>query len=206
MKLSIINYGMGNLRSVENAFQALGCPAKIAHHPDDLRVAERIVLPGVGAFGDGMQNLRSGGWLEVLEEEVRSKGKPFLGLCLGMQLLATRGTEHGIYDGLNWVPGTVKKIDCDDPNIRIPHIGWNEVRCTRFDGLYAGLGDSQVYYFVHSYVLWPDDSTAVSGLCSHGIDFAASVEVGNIWATQYHPEKSQKAGLKVLQNFLDMRG
>jgi len=200
----IIDYGMGNLRSVMNAFESLGCPAQIAHHPQELRTSERIVLPGVGAFGDGMSNLRAGGWLDVLEEEVRQKGKLFLGLCLGMQLLATTGTEHGIHSGLDWIPGVAKRICTDDPMLRVPQIGWNDVRIIKRDGLYAGLGDSQTFYFVHSYILSPTDPAVVSGMCVHGEEFAASVEVDNIFATQFHPEKSQKAGLAVLRNFLDI--
>lgn len=206
MKVTIVDYGMGNLRSVANAFEVLGCPAQISNDPKDLRTAERIVLPGVGAFGDGMHNLRTVGWIDALEEQVRQKGKPFLGLCLGMQLLATTGTEYGIHAGLNWIPGRVERIQSDDPTLRVPHIGWNDVRFIKKEGLYANLRDSQVFYFVHSYVLRPEDSTVVSGVCFYGIEFAASLEMGNIWATQYHPEKSQKAGLEVLRNFLNVRG
>jgi len=201
----IIDYGMGNLRSVMNAFESLGCPAKIAHHPEELRAGERIVLPGVGAFGDGMEHLRTSGWLDVLEEEVRQKGKLFLGLCLGMQLLATTGTEHGIHSGFGWIPGIANRICTNDPMLRVPQIGWNDVRFIKRDGLYAGLGDSQTFYFVHSYILSPNDPAVVSGICVHGEEFAASIEADNIFATQFHPEKSQKAGLAVLQNFLDMR-
>jgi len=204
MELVIIDYGMGNLQSVANAFRAIGCDAKVSSHPEDLRMAERIVLPGVGSFGDGMRNLQSAGWVEALEEEVRHKGKPFLGLCLGMQLLGTTGTEHGLCAGFNWIPGIVERIVSDSPTIRVPHIGWNDVSFTKKDGLYSGLGDSEVFYFVHSYVMRPEDNTVISGLCFHGIEFAASVEKDNIWATQYHPEKSQRAGLKVLNNFVNM--
>lgn len=196
---------MGNLSSVANAFDVLGCPAQISNHPEDLRMAERIVLPGVGAFGDGIKNLRSFGWVEVLEEEIRRKGKPFLGICLGMQLLATTGMEYGIHEGLNWVSGIVEQISCKDPEIRVPHIGWNDVDFIKRKGLYANLGDSQTFYFVHSYVLRPKDPSLVSGICSYGIEFAASVEVDNIYAIQFHPEKSQRAGLSVLKNFLAMK-
>lgn len=204
MKLVIIDYGMGNLRSVSNAFGALGCLVNVSNRPADLKTAERIVLPGVGAFGDGVRNLKTLGWIDALEEEVRHKGKPFLGLCLGMQLLATTGTEHGLHQGLNWIRGIVERISSDDPAIRVPHIGWNDVSFTKKEGLYAGLGTSCVFYFVHSYVLRPQDPDVTSGICSYGVEFVASIETGNIWATQYHPEKSQRGGLKVLQNFLNM--
>jgi glutamine amidotransferase len=205
MDVAIIDYGMGNLRSVANACAALGARFQIASQPGQLRDAERIVLPGVGAFGDGMSNLRRLSWLEVLEEEVRQKQKPFLGICLGMQLLAASGTEFGVHQGLGWIPGKVIRIACEDLAVRVPHIGWNDVRFTRKNGLYAEMGEVQVFYFVHSYVLVPEDPSVVSGYCEHGIEFAASVECDNISGTQYHPEKSHKAGLAVLRNFLAKR-
>lgn len=200
----IIDYGMGNLRSVANAFAAIGCQALVSGHPEDLSRAKRIVLPGVGAFGDGMQNLSTANWIEALEEEVKRKGKPFLGLCLGMQLMGTTGTEHGSHPGLNWVPGNIERILPNDPALRVPHIGWNDVRLVKKNGLYAGLGDSETFYFVHSYVFHPEDPSVISGVCSYGVEFAASVEIGNICATQFHPEKSQRAGLSVLKNFLNV--
>ena len=200
--LAIIDYGVGNLRSVANALAAVGCEATVTSQPEDLRAADRIILPGVGAFGDCMANLRKAGWIEVLEEEVRHKGKPFLGLCVGMQMLATTGKEQGTYEGLNWVPGVVERITSRDPTVRVPHIGWNDVRFTARDGLYKGSGDTQTFYFVHSYVFHPNDPSVASGFCSYGEEFVASLEVGNIYATQFHPEKSQKAGLGVLKNFL----
>ena len=204
MEVVIVDYGMGNLRSVGNAFNALGCSVEVSNNPKDLRKAKRVVLPGVGAFGDGIKNLRNNGWIDGLEEEVRVRGKPFMGICLGMQLLATTSTEHGIHSGLNWVPGIVERISSEDSAIRVPHMGWNDVLFVNKEGLYADLGDSETFYFVHSYVLYPEATSSVSGLCSHGIEFAASVEMDNICATQYHPEKSQKIGLKVLENFLKL--
>lgn len=206
MHLLIIDYGMGNLRSVANAFEVLGCAVMISNTPADLRIANGIVLPGVGAFGDGMKNLHSAGWIDSLEEEVRQNRKPFLGICLGMQLLATTGTEYGVHKGLNWIPGIVEKIPSKDPKIRVPHIGWNDVFFTKKDGLYTNMSDSQVFYFVHSYMLVPENPTVVSGFCSYGVDFAASIEFDNIFATQFHPEKSHKAGLAVLKNFLNQLG
>ena len=121
-----------------------------------------------------------------------------------MQLLATTGTEHGIHSGLGWIPGVAEREFALDPMLRVPQIGWNDVRIIKRDGLYAGLGDSQTFYFVHSYILSPNDPAVVSGMCVHGVKFAASVEADNIFATQFHPEKSQKAGLAVLRNFLDI--
>jgi imidazole glycerol-phosphate synthase subunit HisH len=205
-RIGIVDYGMGNLTSVLNAFVALGADAAILRKPEEADGADRLVLPGVGAFGDGMANLKRAGWIDVLEREVRGRGKPFLGICLGMQLLATEGTEHGVHGGLNWIPGRVERLEPGDASLRVPHIGWNDVRFEKKDGLYAGLGDSGVFYFVHSFALKPNDPSAISGLCAYGVEFAASVEVGNIAATQFHPEKSQKAGLRVLRNFVGQAG
>jgi glutamine amidotransferase len=202
IRIAIIDYGMGNLGSVANAFAAINYPTFITSNPDDLCQASHIVLPGVGAFGDGMQNLLSAGWVKVLEEEVLEKGKPFLGICLGMQLLATAGTEHGFHKGLNWIPGTVNRLDSKEPSIRVPHIGWNDVHFLKKDCLYSGLSDSQVFYFVHSYVFYPEDVSVISGVSDHGVEFVSSLERGNIHATQFHPEKSQKFGLQVLSNFI----
>lgn len=204
--IAVIDYGMGNLRSVINAFTALDCPAFIARQSAELADAHKIVLPGVGAFGDGMVNLRAADWVGALNHEVRQRGKLFLGICLGMQFLATVGYELGTHEGLGWVAGAVDRIPADDPAIRIPHIGWNDVTFTKTDGLHAGLGNSQAFYFVHSFVLNPEDQQVVSGVCSYGVDFAASLEVDNIYAVQFHPEKSQKAGLAVLKNFALMGG
>jgi glutamine amidotransferase len=206
MRVCIIDYGMGNLGSVRNAYESLGCEAEIIHEPDKLRSADRIVLPGVGAFGDGVRNLHSGGWVPALTEEVIQHGKPFLGLCVGMQVLATTGTEHGTHTGLDWIPGVVRRLEGDEPGIRIPHIGWNDVRITKGTGMYAGMNDMCTFYFVHSFVLCPDDPSVINGVSQHGAEFAASIQKDNIWATQYHPEKSQKNGLQVLENFMDWKG
>ena len=204
--VAIVDYGMGNLTSVVNAFRALACNVIVARQPSELLEASHIVLPGVGAFGDGMRNLQKAGWVDALGSEVIRKGKPFLGICLGMQLLSTTGTESGTLDGLNWVPGVVQRMRPSEPQLRIPHIGWNDVQCLRRDGLYGGLEETETFYFVHSFVLCLNDASATSGVCTHGTDFTASIEVDNIRATQFHPEKSQRAGLKVLENFSAMTG
>ena len=206
MKTVIIDYGMGNLRSVFNAFHQVGAHAVISSNPEDIRQAHKIVLPGVGAFGDAMKNLMEMGFLDVLNDEVRHKGKPFLGICLGMQLLATTGLEHGHCHGLGWIPGQVARIEGEELGVRIPHIGWNDVRLSRRDGLYKGLADPQAFYFVHSYALIPDDPGVISGLCEYGDDFVASIEKENIYAVQFHPEKSHKIGLHVLKNFASLKG
>jgi glutamine amidotransferase len=201
--VGIIDYGMGNLRSVLNAFRFLGAEARIITRPEELRDAARIVLPGVGAFGDGVRHLRERGFVEALNEEVRGRGKPFLGICLGMQLLAVTGMEFGPHAGLGWVDGVVGRFPeaVAATPLRVPHVGWNDVCFRRTDGMYAGLGRAQAFYFVHSYMLPATEAAAVNGVCSYGLEFAASLEIGNVWATQFHPEKSHQAGLAVLRNF-----
>jgi glutamine amidotransferase len=201
-KIAIVDYGMGNLRSVANAFEAVGWPAQIASMPGELEAADKIVLPGVGAFGDGMRNLRERGWVAALESEVRQKGKPFLGLCLGLQLIARSSTEHGQHQGLGWIDGEVVRLEPSSPELRVPHIGWNSVQAVQRGGLFARLGERCDFYFVHSYVLRPKDASVVSGLFDYGGSFVASVETRNLYATQFHPEKSQKHGLAILANFV----
>ncbi len=197
--IAIIDYGMGNLRSVFNAFQSIGADVRIAAVPADLHAAHAVVLPGVGAFGDGMRNLHERGFVEELERQVLRGGKPFLGLCLGLQLLGSKGFEHGEHEGLGWIPGQVDRLP--SAPLRIPHIGWNDVRFTKKDGLFTGLGEMQAFYFVHSYALVPEDSSVISGVCDYGIEFCAAIERDNLHATQFHPEKSHKAGLAVLTNW-----
>jgi glutamine amidotransferase len=204
--IAIIDYGMGNLGSVMNAFVALEADARACLKADDVRGAGKIVLPGVGAFGVAMKYLDRRGWREVLEREVREKGKPFLGICLGMQLLATSSTEQGIHAGLNWIGGTVERLPNDQCNLRIPHIGWNDVRFADVEaGLSSGSDEQETFYFAHSYILKPDDPGVIKGICTYGTDFVACIEKNNLWATQFHPEKSQKAGLQILRNFLALK-
>lgn len=198
----MIDYGMGNLRSVTNALRSLGGDAAVVSAPEELQSAEKIVLPGVGAFADGMRNLRAGGWADALEREVRGKGKPFLGLCVGLQLLAESGSEHGSTRGLGWIGGSVERFASDN-GLRVPHIGWNDVEFAEGNSMYEGLGSGDAFYFVHSFVLRPTDESVVSGWCDYGGPFAASVETENIRAAQFHPEKSHRAGLQLLKNFLE---
>ncbi len=201
--ITVIDYGMGNLCSVVNALQAVGAKPRVASDAAALAEADGIVLPGVGAFATGMEQLRSRGLAQALEREVAENKKPFLGICLGMQLLATTGTEHGVSAGLNFIPGQVVRIEppADGTDLRIPHIGWNDVAIRQPDGLYAGLVSGENFYFVHSYVFVPDDPAAISATCGYGGEFAASLEVGNISAVQFHPEKSHRAGLALLSNW-----
>jgi len=202
VKIAIVDYGMGNLGSVSNALTMLGAEPYVARRPIDLDGAEAIILPGVGAFVDGMTQLHGRRWTGALEWVVIAEGLPFLGICLGMQLLAEVGTEHGEVPGLGWIPGRVTRLPAGGPEIRVPHVGWNEVEVVHHEGLYAGFGQPPDFYFVHSYRFEPADDADVSGWCEHGVRFAASLERGPIWATQFHPEKSQGPGLAVLRNFL----
>ena len=152
-----------------------------------------------------MRHLREHRLISELETEVLANRKPYLGICLGLQLLATTGFEHGEHAGLNWVPGTVEKLpgSVGGQPLRVPHIGWNEVRATAGDALYAGLGEAPAFYFVHSYVLKPNDSAAINGGCSYGVEFAASIASGNFSAVLFHPDKSHRAGLRLLRNWCE---
>ncbi|MDQ3964072.1 MAG: imidazole glycerol phosphate synthase subunit HisH [Actinomycetota bacterium] len=201
MDVAVIDYGMGNLTSVVNAFSSLGIDARICASPEELNDAPRLVLPGVGAFPDGMRGLRERGWIPALESHARDRRKPLLGLCLGMQLLATVGEEHGEEKGLDWIGGRVVRFTADDPALRVPHVGWNDVHFSRQPGPFGELRSEETFYFVHSYVFDPDDDSDVVGTCDHGGMFAACLQRDNIFATQFHPEKSQKAGLTLLGSF-----
>jgi glutamine amidotransferase len=202
-RIVVIDYGMGNLGSVCNALAAAGASPVVAHDPEALEGSDALILPGVGAFGAGMENLRARGFIPALRRAVLEHGKPFLGICLGMQLLADSGTEHGFHAGLGFVPGRVERLNLpENGDCRLPHIGWNNLSIRRHDGLYADLPDGENFYFVHSYVFNADDPAVGSATCHHGVEFTASLEVGNISAVQFHPEKSHRAGLKLLGNWL----
>ncbi len=200
MTIAVIDYGMGNSRSVVNAVESLKRPCRLVQDPAALSDAQGIILPGVGSFGEGMHRLRERRFLDALRREVLEKGRPFLGICLGMQLLATRGSEHGTHEGFNWIPGVADRLPAA-PDLRIPHVGWNDVRIVGGQSLYGGMGGTRTFYFVHSYVLVPNDPGVVTGLCRYGGEFAASIEWNNICGTQFHPEKSHRDGLAVLENW-----
>lgn len=200
MNIVLVDYGMGNLKSVQNAFAAVGQQLDRTADSDRVAGADALVLPGVGAFGDGMANLGARGLVEPIRSAVRS-GTPLLGLCLGMQLLADRSVEHGDHEGLGLVPGTVDRLRPANASLRVPHVGWNDVAPTDGSTLYEGL-EHPTFYFVHSYVFRPDDAGVVNGVFEYGEAFTASVECDNVYGTQYHPEKSQRDGLAVLERFL----
>ncbi len=201
-KVAIVDYGMGNMDSVRRGFEECGAEAVITDEAAAIEAADRIVLPGVGAFPDAMANLRSRQLVKVLEDQVRGEGAPFLGICLGMQLLATVGLEGGETPGLGWIPGEVRRFVPTQQDRRIPHVGWNEVIPNGDDPLFAGITPGADFYFVHSYHFSyssPDDVVATTPYCG---GFASIVGRDNIRAVQFHPEKSQRVGLQLLRNFL----
>jgi imidazole glycerol phosphate synthase glutamine amidotransferase subunit len=200
--VTIVDYGMGNLRSVAKAFETLGYKVLVTGRPEDLEMAERIVLPGVGAFGDGMRQLSERGLVAVLRHRVLEDGVPFLGICLGMQLLADRGRENGIHAGLGWIAGETVAIVPSDPLLKVPHIGWNDVTRRGASTLFKGLAEPLTFYFVHGYHLQPSDPGVVTVTVDYDGALAAAIERENLFGTQFHPEKSQRAGLAVLRNFM----
>ena len=215
MSLAIVDYGSGNLHSAAKAFEraardgGLDVSVLVTAEPERIAAAERIVLPGVGAFKDCRDGLTvvPGLW-ETLEEQVMRKGKPFLGICVGMQLMASRGLEHDVTEGFGWVPGDVKPIAPCDPSFKIPHMGWNTLERSRphalLDGLALGEGGLHAY-FVHSYHLDARNADDVVATTDHGMTITAIVGRDNIAGTQFHPEKSQTLGLALLANFLRWR-
>lgn len=201
----VIDYDMGNLKSIANAFKALGLPVEISGEPEALARADGIVLPGVGAFGDGMKNLERRGLLPVLHDKVVRDKTPYLGVCLGMQFLAELGLEHGEHQGLGWIPGSCVRIQPKDPALKVPHMGWNDLNLTRPDSpLLREVADGTAFYFVHSYHFVPADPACVIATADHGGPLTAAVQQEHIFGVQFHPEKSQGAGLKLLRNFADL--
>jgi glutamine amidotransferase len=204
--IALIDYGAGNLQSVRNALKAAGAEqVAVTSHPHIVRGARRIVLPGVGSFRSCMQGLRSiPGMIEALEKRVRGDGVPFLGGCVGMQLMADRGLEHGTTEGLGWIEGQVEPIERTDPEIKIPHMGWNDVRPTaHLNG--AQLVEPGEAYFLHSYHFVPEQGRHIAAMTDHGGGLVAAVARDNLLGVQFHPEKSQAYGLGLLARFLDWR-
>ncbi|MBV9182882.1 MAG: imidazole glycerol phosphate synthase subunit HisH [Acidobacteria bacterium] len=200
--VGIIDYGMGNLLSVYHALQVAGAEACVCVRPEDLQKCSRFVLPGVGAFRDCMRALRSRGFSDALTLEVCRRGKPILGICLGMQAMAARSFEGGEYPGLGWFDADVVRLEPDFPGCRIPHIGWNEAVWKNGSVLATGIPVASDFYFVHSYYMHCRDDRDVEAISDYGGTFTAAVRKNNIFATQFHPEKSQDQGLKALSNFV----
>lgn len=200
--IALIDYGAGNLRSVERALEAVGASVLVTAKPEDIRAAARIVLPGQGAFGDCMAGLKAcEGAIEALSEAVLERAIPFLGICVGMQLLAETGLEHGETAGLGWIGGACRELKVNDGEI-LPHTGWNEVSPTRAHPVLDGMAPKRHCYFNHSFIL-DAPSEAVLAKTRHGENFCCAVARDNIVGVQFHPEKSQKAGLDLLRRFVE---
>lgn len=199
----VVDYGMGNIWSVLNALRYLGTAPQVSNDPDQVRKADTIILPGVGSFRKAMETLRSSGLDQAMIEAVKARGVKILGICLGMQLLGSHGTEDGEIDGLGLIQNKVDKFtEKELGKNKIPHIGFNSVSLSDKKGLFQNLPDNPDFYFVHSYRLPPEGLAGRTAICSYGIDFLAAFEVNNICGTQFHPEKSQTNGLILLKNFL----
>jgi imidazole glycerol-phosphate synthase subunit HisH len=204
--LALIDYGAGNLHSVANALKAAGASGvAVTADPDVVRAADRIVLPGVGSFKACAEGLRAiPGLLAAMQERVQVGAAPFLGICVGMQLLATRGVEHGVTEGLGWIAGEVRLIEPAEPSIKVPHMGWNDVALAPHADL-AGLIEPGEAYFLHSYQFVPDEGTAIAAMTDHGGGIVAAVAQDNVVGVQFHPEKSQAYGLDLLARFLEWK-
>jgi glutamine amidotransferase len=197
--IAIVDYGMGNLRSVEKGFLKVGIEARVVRSSAEIDDAKAVVLPGVGAFRDCMRNLEQLTFIEPIMRSIE-KGKPYLGICLGLQILFTESEEFGIYNGLDVFQGKVVRFLVD---LKVPHMGWNTVRILRRPPIFEGIKDGSFFYFVHSYYVVPDDNDITASTTDYGVPFTSMVWKDNIVATQFHPEKSQEAGLRILKNFGD---
>ena len=202
--IAVVDYGMGNFRSVQKALEKVGCAATVTSNPQRIADAHSVVLPGVGAFKDCIHNLEKLNLIEPILQSIRS-GKPFLGICLGLQVLFTESDEFGKTPGLNLIMGTVvhfsQKDSSPDSRLKIPHMGWNTLSFQKHLAVFNGVADGAFFYFVHSYYVKPEDKDVIATTTSYGADFTSSIQKDNIFACQFHPEKSQQAGLQVLKNF-----
>lgn len=206
MSILIVDYGMGNLGSLVRAIEENGGQAFVSSRPEDVEDVNKVILPGVGAFKSGMENLSAGGWARTLKQQVLEDKIVLLGICLGMQLLAERSYEHGVTEGLGLISGEVKKLIPKNKYERIPHIGWNEVNMVRSEHwLFDGINDETDFYFVHSYYFEPVSTKNVITSTDYCGQFASSVcnDTGNAYGVQFHPEKSSRSGFKLLKNFIE---
>lgn len=199
--IGVIDYGLGNLRSVVGAIEKLGHEARIISKPSEIVMVEKLVLPGVGAFGDGIRNLQKSGMMETLNREILQKKKPILGICLGFQLMSKGSCEFGVHQGLGWIEANVERMYVGD-GLRLPHVGWNDLFQQRPTVLFDGVPDEALFYYVHSFCVCCENEEDIVGKCEYGQHFVAAVAVGNIFGVQFHPEKSQQWGLRVLENFI----
>lgn len=195
--IAIIDYGMGNLRSVHKGFEKVGVEVIVAQSPGQVEESDGVVLPGVGAFADAMDNLRSSG-MDAAVHQALADGKPFLGICLGQQLLFEVSEEWGLHQGLGIFPGRVRRLP---EGLKVPHMGWNQVEIKKHDPLLSGIPDGSSFYFVHSYYVDPAQEELTLAVTDYGVRFASIVGRGNVYGIQFHPEKSSTLGLKILENF-----
>lgn len=202
--IGIIDYQMGNIQSVVNAFHYLNEDALVIQDAQGLATVDRIVLPGVGAFGRGMEHLKEQGLVDALNHEVVNKKKPFLGICLGMQLICKESFEFGHFQGLGWIPASVRRFETE-LNVRVPHIGWNNLSRKCESSLITSDIDGKDVYFVHSFYVDALEADFIAASCTYGREFAAAIAKDNIFAVQFHPEKSQKTGLTILKNFAGLK-
>jgi len=208
MRVGVIDYGVGNLGSVVRALEELRVVPKLIDRAVDMHSVDCLILPGVGNFSDCASLLKSGDWIAALHQEVKGYDRPLLGICVGMQLLADASTEG--FDnqdeafGLGFIPGRVKHLRDLGCKFRIPHVGWNNIiRCNLHDPLFDGIPDSTDFYFVHSYAFIPEDSKNILATVDYSIKVTAAVRCGHVWGTQFHPEKSSRAGFRLLRNFIE---
>ncbi len=195
----VVDYGMGNLRSVAKALEAVGFDVKVSSSPEDVENSRAIVVPGVGAFGDAVHNLDRFGLLEAVIRSIQ-KGKPYLGICLGLQILFEYGYEFGEHEGLGILKGKVIRFE-EKRGFKVPHMGWNQIWKKKDSKLFSEIKDGEFFYFVHSFYVVPEEQDIIASTTDYVTDFCSAVEKENVWAVQFHPEKSQKAGLKLLENF-----
>lgn len=200
--IAIIDYGAGNLQSVKKAFDFIGAESVITDNPEIINACDRILLPGVGSFGDAMDSMHKSGLVETVKQNALS-GKPFLGICLGLQLLFEESEESPGVKGLGIFKGKIKKFS-SDMGLKIPHIGWNSLEIKQKDTLFKNVPENSYVYFVHSYYLHAEDENDVATVTNYGIDFHSAVGKNNVFATQFHPEKSGDVGLQILKNFASM--
>ncbi|MQN00545.1 MAG: imidazole glycerol phosphate synthase subunit HisH [Lachnospiraceae bacterium] len=200
--IAIIDYDAGNIRSVEKAVKFLGRDCKVTSDGSEILSADHVILPGVGNFGDCMAHLRDRGLVDVIRK-VQENDTPFLGICVGLQLIFNDSEESEGVEGLGLLPGHIIKFP-ERKDLKVPHMGWNSIRFPKAGRLFKGIEEGSFVYFVHSYYLKADDPSIVTATCEYGLNFDASVEKGNVFATQFHPEKSGETGLQILNNFLEI--
>jgi len=200
--ITIVDYGMGNLRSVQKACERVGIDARVTSDRHEIAAAEKLILPGVGAFRDAIAELHKQELVQPILAHIAAD-RPFLGICLGLQMLLEVSHEDGRYDGLAVIPGEVVRFP-DYEDLKVPHMGWNRLKVSGEQPLLAGIPDDAYFYFVHSYYVAPQDKAVVAATSDYGIDFVSMIARGNMFATQFHPEKSQKVGLRLLKNFAEL--